>query len=94
MKVGNKEIARSLARYTSDVLICEAEEWVDKIFEIMSVQLKYGDKVHIKGFGTFEKRHRVERNGYNPSTGERMPFGAYETVTFVPSKKLRGMMNK
>ena len=94
MKVGKKEIARMLARCGSGLLIYEAEEWIDEIFAIIAKQLQYGDRIQIRGFGTFEKRHRVERNGYNPTTGERMPFDAYDTVTFVPSKELRRKMNE
>lgn len=93
MRVGKKEIARAIAK-NGHSLIYEAEEWVEEIFETIARQLQYGDKVQIRGFGTFEKRHRVERNGYNPTTGERMPFDAYDTVTFVPSKELRGKMNE
>lgn len=94
MRVGKKEIARIYAKDNPFITIWETEQMLDEIFAVIANHLQYGDKIQIRGFGTFEKRHRVERNGYNPSTGERMPFDAYDTVTFVPSKELRRKMNE
>ena len=94
MRIGKKELARMLAKKSNRVLICEAEEWVNTIFESIENALQYGDDVKIRGFGTFRRRHRNERNGYNPSNGEPLSVEAYNTVTFLPSKELRRKMNE
>ena len=51
--------------------------------------LKNGEKVVITGFGTFSVRHRSERPGRNPKTGERITLQARRAPGFTPGKTLK-----
>ena len=46
------------------------------------------------GFGTFAKRLRPARRGRNPRTGEEMQIAPQETISFVPSKELKSLVNQ
>ena len=50
----------------------DVELIVDTMINIIYDTLKARDKVTISGFGTFEIKHRRERNGVNPKTGEKI----------------------
>lgn len=50
----------------------DVELIVDTMINTVYESLKANDKVTISGFGTFETKHRKERNGVNPKTGEKI----------------------
>ncbi len=50
----------------------DVELIVDTMINAIYDRLKAKDKVTISGFGTFETKHRQERNGVNPKTGEKI----------------------
>ena len=50
------------------------------------IEKPYGDSVVIPGFGTFEKRHRDERTGRNPQTGEATTIAATDVPAFKAGK--------
>ena len=52
-----------------------------------------GDKIEIRGFGTFQQRTRATKVGYNPRTGEPMHLDAGKTILFKPSRELTKKMN-
>ena len=66
---------------------------VEKIIEIMKDTLASGDDVLISGFGKLCVRHKAERKGRNPSTGEDQMLPARKVVTFKCSGKLRERVN-
>jgi len=66
---------------------------VEKIIEIMKDTLASGDDVLISGFGKLCVRHKAERKGRNPSTGEDQMLPARKVVTFRCSGKLRVKIN-
>lgn len=51
------------------------------------------DKISLKGFGTFEVRHRDARTGRNPSTGETMQIAASKVPAFKASASLKKVVN-
>ena len=67
----------------------EAREIVDLFFEELSTTLSSGTSVKLSGFGNFEVRHKNERPGRNPKTGEEIPISARRVVTFRPGQKLK-----
>ncbi|MCK9488592.1 MAG: integration host factor subunit alpha [Xanthomonadales bacterium] len=67
----------------------EAKEFVDALFETLRTGLENGRQVKLSGFGNFELRHKNERPGRNPKTGEEIPISARRVVTFRPGQKLR-----
>ena len=61
----------------------EAARCVDNVFPSITSAFREGvQKITIPGFGTFQSKHREERNGHNPQTGEPMKIKAYNQPTF------------
>ena len=76
-----------------DLASGEAEAIVDAIFDAMIAAIRSGDKVEIRGFGSFRIRQRGARTGRNPKTGERVEVPAKRISYFKPSKDLRDLVN-
>jgi integration host factor subunit beta len=55
--------------------------------------LKAGDKIEIRGFGSFRTRQRKPRIGRNPKTGARVDVPAKTIPYFKPSKELKDLVN-
>jgi len=83
-----EDVARKteLSRKDSEVI-------VDTIFEGIVKSLRGGDKIEIRGFGSFRTRHRNARVGRNPKTGERVDVPAKDIPYFKPSKELKDVVN-
>ena len=71
----------------------DAERAVDTVFKMIGEALADGDKVVISGFGTFEVRTRVAREGRNPRTGETVKIPARTAVTIKAGSKLKDALN-
>jgi integration host factor subunit beta len=56
--------------------------------------LRAGDKIEIRGFGSFRTRQRKPRVGRNPKTGERVEVPAKKIPFFKPSKELKDLVNE
>jgi len=56
---------------------------------VISEAIHEGEEVRIAGFGTFKVRHRVERTGRNPRTGEALKISAKKVPVFKPGKMLK-----
>ena len=65
---------------------------VEAIFEAITAGLENGDRVELRGFGSFEVRARNARIGRNPRTGGIVPVAAKRHVLFRGSKKLQRTM--
>jgi integration host factor subunit beta len=52
-----------------------------------------GDKIEIRGFGSFRTRQRKPRVGRNPKTGDRVEVPAKKIPFFKPSKELKDLVN-
>jgi integration host factor subunit alpha len=72
----------------------EAKDMVEDFFEEIRAQLERGEGVKLSGFGNFQLRDKPQRPGRNPKTGEEIPITARRVVTFHPSQKLKGMVEK
>jgi integration host factor subunit beta len=71
----------------------DGEVIVDTIFDAVIGALKSGDKIEIRGFGSFRIRQRNPRMGRNPKTGEKVEVPAKKVPYFKPSKELRDLVN-
>ena len=71
----------------------DGEVIVETIFEAVIGALKSGDKIEIRGFGSFRIRQRNSRVGRNPKTGEKVEVPAKKVPYFKPSKELRDLVN-
>lgn len=59
---------------------------VDAVIEGIDRIARGGDKVILRGFGTFEQKTRAGRKGRNPRTGEEITIAPREAITFKPAK--------
>ena len=71
----------------------DAEVALKAFIDVVSEELKKGEKVQLVGFGTFEVSERAAREGRNPKTGEKMPIAASKTPKFKAGKALRDQVN-
>ena len=71
----------------------DSEVIVETIFEGVVRSLRAGDKIEIRGFGSFRTRQRKPRVGRNPKTGDRVEVPAKKIPFFKPSKELKDMVN-
>ena len=71
----------------------DSEVIVETIFDSIVKSLKAGDKIEIRGFGSFRTRHRQPRIGRNPKTGARVDVPAKKIPYFKPSKELKDLVN-
>jgi integration host factor subunit beta len=66
---------------------------VEAIFDSIVRSLRTGDKIEIRGFGSFRTRQRQPRIGRNPKTGARVEVPAKKIPYFKPSKELKDVVN-
>ena len=71
----------------------DAEVALKAFIDVVSEELKKGEKVQLVGFGTFEVSERAASEGRNPQTGETMEIKASKTPKFKAGKALKDMMN-
>jgi integration host factor subunit beta len=71
----------------------DSEVIVETIFDSVVRALRTGDKIEIRGFGSFRTRQRKPRVGRNPKTGDRVEVPPKKIPFFKPSKELKDMVN-
>jgi len=71
----------------------ESETIVETIFESIIESLQKGEKIEIRGFGSFRTRDRRGRVGRNPKTGAKVEVRAKKIPYFKPSKELKDFVN-
>src|ERR1700752_926262 len=71
----------------------DGEFIVETIFDSIVKSLRAGDKIEIRGFGSFRTRQRKPRIGRNPKTGAKVEVPAKRVPYFKPSKELRDLVN-
>ena len=71
----------------------DAEVIVETIFDSIVRALRSGDKIEIRGFGSFRTRQRQPRIGRNPKTGTKVEVPAKKIPYFKPSKELKDVVN-
>lgn len=71
----------------------ETEAAVNALLEHMVESLIEGERVEVRGFGSFSLHHRGARTGRNPKTGESVDLDAKRVPHFKPGKELRDRVN-
>ena len=71
----------------------DAEAALKAFVDVVSEEMKKGEKVQLVGFGTFEVSERAAREGRNPQTGETMTIAASKTPKFKAGKALKDAIN-
>ena len=72
----------------------DSETIVETIFDSIVNSLHKGEKIEIRGFGSFRTRQRQPRVGRNPKTGSRVEVPSKRIPYFKPSKELRDLVNQ
>ena len=70
----------------------ESKDMVEAFFDSLHARLVEGGDVKLSGFGNFQIRRKAPRPGRNPRTGELIPIGARQVVTFHASHKLKALV--
>ena len=76
-----------------DMTLKASEDIVDAIFDSVVRALREGDRIEIRGLGSFRTRQRQPRIGRNPKTGARVEVPAKRIPYFKPSKELKDLLN-
>ena len=71
----------------------DAEAALKAFIDVVSEELKKGEKVQLVGFGTFEVSERAAREGRNPQTGKTMKIAACKAPKFKAGKALKDAIN-
>ena len=78
----------------SNVSKKHAEIIVNTVFSSIVEALQHGDKIELRGFGSFRVRRRGSRTGRNPKTGQGVVVPAKRVPYFKPGKELRELINR
>lgn len=71
----------------------DSEKALKAFIDVVTDELKNGEKIQLVGFGTFEVSERAAREGRNPQTGETMTIAASKSPKFKAGKALKDLVN-
>ncbi len=83
----------NLARSQSHLAYKDVELAVKSLIEMMSNALSMGERIEIRGFGSFSLHYRPPRVGRNPKSGEKVDLPGKYVPHFKPGKELRDRAN-
>ncbi|MGQ9896866.1 MAG: integration host factor subunit beta [Acidobacteriota bacterium] len=78
----------------ADLTKKDAEVVVEEVFASIIECLNDGEKIELRGFGSFRIRQRNSRRGRNPKTGDTVDIPAKAVPYFKPGKELRELVNQ
>lgn len=87
------ELVEIVAAKQPQLSIKDVELAIKTIIEYMSQTLSEGQRIEIRGFGSFCLHYRAPRVGRNPKTGETVHLPAKFVPHFKPGKELRDEVN-
>ena len=88
------ELIELMARKQSHLAYKDVELAVKSLLEQMSEALSTGDRIEIRGFGSFSLHFRPPRAGRNPKTGDSVSLPGKYVPHFKPGKELRERVNE
>jgi integration host factor subunit beta len=86
-------LIEAVADKTPHISKKDTEIVVNTIFDSMTQALKRGERIEIRGFGSFQVKIREAREGRNPKTGEPVHISAKRTPFFKVGKELKEMVD-
>jgi integration host factor subunit beta len=92
--VTKSELINEVAEQMPELARKQVELLVNTIFDSMRDALAGGDRIEIRGFGSFHVRERAARRGRNPRTGEEVQVAATRVPFFRVGKELRERVNR
>lgn len=87
------ELIEALAAQQKHLAYADVEMAVKTLLEQMSNALANGERIEIRGFGSFSLHFRPPRMGRNPKTGEPVALPGKHVPHFKPGKELRERVN-
>lgn len=87
------ELVEEVAR-AAELTKKDAERLVEIVFESVIETLNQGEKIELRGFGSFRVRARGARRGRNPKTGAPVDIPAKRVPYFKPGKELKELINE
>jgi integration host factor subunit beta len=87
------ELIERIAARQSQLSVKDIELAVKTILEHMSQTLATGERIEIRGFGSFSLHYREPRQGRNPKTGETVELAGKYVPHFKPGKEMRERVN-
>jgi integration host factor subunit beta len=86
------ELVEEVAR-AAELTKKDSEVIVEEVFKNIIQALNRGEKIELRGFGSFRVRHRDARRGRNPKTGAPVDIPAKRVPYFKPGKELKELIN-
>ena len=71
----------------------ECEKIVNSLFAAMTKAMQAGERIEIRGFGSFRVKDKAARQGRNPRTGETVLVPAKKVAAFKPSNEIGDLLN-
>lgn len=87
------ELIEVLVDRHEQLSVRDIELSVKTMLDHMTEALSQGDRIEIRGFGSFSLHYRAPRTGRNPKTGESVALDAKYVPHFKPGKELREQVN-
>ena len=87
------ELVEEVSR-VSDLTKKHSEVIVDTVFHSIIGALHRGEKIELRGFGSFRLRKREPRKGRNPKTGDKVDVPPKKVPYFKPGKELKELINR
>ncbi len=87
------ELVEEVSR-VSDLTKKHSEVIVDTVFRSIIDALQRGEKIELRGFGSFRLRRREPRKGRNPKTGDKVDVPPKKVPYFKPGKELKELINR
>lgn len=87
------ELIEAIALKQTQLSARDVEIAVKTIIEHMSHSLSTGERIEIRGFGSFSLHYREPRRGRNPRTGDAVELSGKYVPHFKPGKELRDRVN-
>ncbi|MCB1693475.1 MAG: integration host factor subunit beta [Pseudomonadales bacterium] len=87
------ELIEKIAAVQSQLSAKDVELAVKMILDHMAEALSVGERIEIRGFGSFSLHYRAPRVGRNPKTGEKVELAGKYVPHFKPGKELRDRVN-
>ena len=87
------DLVQKLSEQVTTLTKKECEVIVDTVFGHMKESLQRGEKIEIRGFGSFTVRVRRAKEGRNPKTGEKVSIPEKRIPFFKVGKELRELVN-
>ena len=93
MVLNRSELISKLSSKFKSFTTSDIDYSVKKILEHISKSLYSGERIEIRGFGTFSLHNHNSRTARNPKTGELVALEKRNSVHFKPSKELKSRVN-